>query len=259
VRVAIWNLGWNRKSDQLQTMWSILREEIGADVALLQETAPPESFPRVWEPIKGRRWGSAVVGFTVELKEVVESKGRAGSAPQPLRNTWPGSVAIAQTVTATGPVTFVSCYGVIENGYADTTVNRQLSDLAPLFDDPVLSPRLIFGGDLNITTQWTGRESRYRLWQAATFGRIKAFGLNDCLDLHRPPGPLEGCACLDGDDCRHIQTQRHKFSHRPWQNDYLFASQLASKTGTLTRAYVHDSDVIRDLGDHLPLVADFNF
>jgi hypothetical protein len=243
-------------------MWTVLRDGIRADVALVQEAVPPEEVHAVWHPIddrprSGRRWGSAVVGFNVELEEVTTAQGRANRTPQPLAKTWPGSVAVAKARMAGAGLTFVSVYGLIDDGYADPTVNRQLSDLAPLFDDPLYEKKIVMGGDFNITTQWTGPQARYATWQAITFDRIKALGLVDCLDIFRPPGPLEGCGCRDGAQCRHIQTQRHRSSRRPWQNDYLFASAALTSGRTLTQAYVYDSDVVRALGDHMPLVADF--
>jgi len=158
---------------------------------------------------------------------------------------------------STRPVTFVSMYGVIDNGYADTTVHRQLSDLASLFDDPHLGKNVILGGDLNVTTQWTGKEARYRDWEITTLARIKAFGLADCLDLMRPDGPLPGCDCPDGDGCRHIRTQYHPRSARPWQNDYAFASQSLVGPGGITRAEVIDDPHLRTLSDHMPLQVDF--
>ena len=257
VRVAVWNLGWNRTKSQLQEMWSILQDDIQADVALLQEVVPPEGLRAVWRPITGRCWGSAVVGLTVEVEEVTLAKGRANSRPRLVGQNQPGTMAVARARIGRTTVTLVSMYGLIDDGYADTTVNRGLSDLTPLFDDPAHERRIVLGGDLNITTQWTGPQSRYRTWEAATFARVAAFGLVDCLDLYRAPGPLEGCGCVDRDDCRHIQTQRHRSSRRPWQNDYLFASAALTKSSALTQAYVYDSEVIRDLGDHMPLVADF--
>jgi len=36
----------------------------------------------------------------------------------------------------------------------------------------------------------------------------------------------------------------------------MFASRALTSKAILTQAYVHDSTVIQDLGDHLPLVAD---
>jgi endonuclease/exonuclease/phosphatase family metal-dependent hydrolase len=163
---------------------------------------------------------------------------------------------VAKTSAGRSALTLVSLYGLIDGGYADTTVNRQLSDLTPLFDDPAHEKRLILGGDLNITTQWTGSQKRYGVWEAVTLNRIAAFGLVDCLNLHRSPGILQGCGCREGDQCRHIQTQRHSRSKRPWQNDYIFAS--AALIPNLSHAHVHDSGDIRTLGDHMPLVADFS-
>ncbi len=85
-------------------------------------------------------------------------KGRASTVPTDLLQTVPGSVAVARARVDGRLLTFVSMYGVIENGYADTTVHRQLSDLSPLFDHPQLAHAVVLGGDLNITTQWTGRQ-----------------------------------------------------------------------------------------------------
>ena len=256
MRIAVWNLGWNRTKQQLDLMWSILRDEIRADVVLLQEAVPPAGSVAVWEPIPGRRWGSAVVGLRVDLENVTHAKGRANRQAQSLATANPGTLAVAKADNGTTALTLVSMYGLIGNGYADATVNRQLSDLVPLFDDHEHEGRIVLGGDLNITTQWTGTQSKYRVWEAATFQRIEAFGLVDCLDRFRSSGPLSGCNCAYGEDCRHIQTQRHRSSPRPWQNDYVFASARLAHDGLIRDAHVHDSDAIRDLGDHLPIVAE---
>lgn len=259
MRVAVWNLGhWERSPAQLQTAWGVLSGEIGADVALLQEAVPPSGVHAVYQPIgNSRPWGSAVVGFTVDLEQVTHARGRANNSPQPLEGTWPGSVAVATANVAGRQLTFVSVYGLIDDGYADATVHRHLSDLTPLLDSPAHEGGIILGGDLNITTQWTGPDEHYRQWAASTFARIESFGLVDCLDSTRPPGPLSGCDCAYGDQCRHIQTQRNPRSPRPWQNDYLFASRALAGYPTLKAASVHDSDQVRSLGGHLPLVADF--
>lgn len=39
-------------------------------------------------------------------------------------------------------------------------MNRIISDLTPLFDDPSRNKFVVLGGDLNITTQWTGRNAK---------------------------------------------------------------------------------------------------
>lgn len=262
MRVVVWNMShWSRSEEQRQLGWSLLREELKADVALLQETVPPEPYAdqTVYRPIGGRRqWGSAVVGLTVDVTKVEEAKGRASSGPSSILGSHPGTVAVASAEVDGKPMTFVSLYGLIEDGYADTTVNRQLSDLAPLFDDPRHEDRIVLGGDLNITTQWVGAKAHYARWEAATLERVSAFGFVDCLDLYREDGPLEGCGCVYEEQCRHVHTQAHRSSSRPWQNDYLFASpELAH--GALTKAWVHvENEAVRALGDHFPLVADLD-
>ena len=233
---------------------------LDADVALLQEFVPPVGTQNVvYRQIGGARvWGSAVVGLTVDIEEVTHSKGRYNKGPVALHQTAAG-VAVAKATVGGVPITFVSMYGVIDDGYADTTIHRQLSDLVPLLDSVDLSKNLVLGGDLNITTQWIGKEAAYREWEQATFARISAFGLVDVMNLKRPDGPLEGCGCLDGDACRHIHTQRHGRSPRPWMNDYLFASKPLATLKRVRSAVVLDEPALHGLSGHMPLVVDFAF
>lgn len=258
VRIVVWNMSYWQKSDSERiAAWGWLRD-FGADVALVQEAVPPAGLRAVvYRPIGGRRpWGSAVVGLTTEVVQVTQAVGRYSSGPVNLLVTHPGAVAIATVETAGRLITLVSMYGLIDDGYADTTVNRLLSDLVPLFDDPRLGCHVIVGGDLNITTQWTGRQARYRDWEAATLNRITSFGLRDCLDLGRQSGPLEGCGCADGDLCRHVRTQHHLRSDRCWQNDYLFASDGLVEQGLVRGAQVVDDPALKVLSDHMPLVVE---
>ena len=256
VRIVVWNLShWQKPQSQRVKAWAWLRD-FGTDVALLQETDPPDDVPSVvYRPIGAtRRWGSAVIGLTTEVGAITQAAGRANSKPANLVLTHPGAVAIGTVGRAGRPLTLVSMYGLIDDGYADTTVNRMLTDLVPLFDNPILGREVVLGGDLNITTQWVGSQVRYRHWERATFDRIAAFGLRDCLDAFRADGALDGCGCLDGDGCRHLQTQYHPRSTRPWQNDYVFASTELVAKGDVTSAYVVDDPAVRPLSDHLPLV-----
>jgi len=258
MRILVWNMShWQKTQQQRERAWQVIRD-LGADVALLQETVPPSGATNlVYREIGGRRnWGSAVVGLTVEVRPVTQARGRESQEPADILTTLPGSVAIATAFVAKRPITLISLYGVIQNGYADTTVNHQLSDLTPLFDTPTTDRSIVLGGDLNITTQWTGSQLRFREREAATLARIRAFGLRDCLDLKRPEGPLDGCHCLDGDGCRHIRTQYHPRSERPWQNDYVFASEALVADGRLKSATAHDDAATRELSDHLPLLVD---
>jgi hypothetical protein len=187
MRVVVWNMGRHLDS------WAELAT-LGPDVALVQEAVPPSGRGQVvYRPIGGGRpWGSAVVGFGTEVTEVTHARGRYNTADQHLHQTRPGSVAIATIGSDARRLTLVSMYGMIDDGYADTTVHRQLSDLVPLLDDPSHEGHTLIGGDLNTTTQWVGHQARYRDWELATFDRIRAFGLVDCLDRHRAAGAAAG-------------------------------------------------------------------
>jgi hypothetical protein len=105
-------------------------------VALLQETSPPVSVGNpVYREIGGRRpWGSVVAGITTKVQAITTVVPRASRRPVELVHTVPGAMAVAEVPTKAGPLAVVSIYGLIENGYAVTTVNRQLSDLTPLLD-----------------------------------------------------------------------------------------------------------------------------
>lgn len=250
---------WQRSETERAGAWAWLRDS-GTDVALVQEAVPPVGIGSVvYRAIGGTRpWGSAVVGFTTEVDVVTQATGRYNSAPVDLLVTHPGAVAIGRVDLGPRPLTLVSMYGLIDDGYADTTVNRMLSDLVPLIDDPTLGRHLVVGGDLNITTQWVGAQVRYREWERATFERIAALGLRDCLQIHRAEGPLEGCGCLDGDDCRHVRTQYHPRSGRPWQNDYVYASDALVRAAHVKATFVVDDPAVRALSDHLPVVLELS-
>lgn len=85
MRVVAWNMShWIRSEEQRQLGWRVFREELQADVALLQETVPPAPYAdqAVYRPIGARRdWGSAVVGFAVDVRAIEEANGRASSGP----------------------------------------------------------------------------------------------------------------------------------------------------------------------------------
>lgn len=257
MRILVWNMGhWQCPTERRAAAWKQI-ESVNPDFALLQECSVPAKYQgrAVSGTIGGRRrWGSAVVAWNHELHPITHASGRASKVEDDLLQTFPGSVAVAGATVGSELVTLVSIYGVIENGYADTTVNKQLSDLAPLFDNPRHEKALLLGGDLNITTQWSGRERRYSQWEQATFDRIRAFGLRDCLDLHRAPGRLDRCWCDQGEDCRHIRTQFHGRSTKPWQNDYVFASDALVNAERISSARVLDEPEWRQYSEHLPLM-----
>jgi exonuclease III len=177
-----------------------------------------------------------------------------------LLRTFPGSVAIAE-LERESPIIVVSAYGIIDHGYAESTVHRILSDLTPLIDER-RGRGIIVAGDLNITTQWSakhksflrGRYEECLLRDLNLFARFEALGLRNVV-ARAKPGPLEGCECNSGIGCKHVQTQRHDSSTFPWQNDYFFLSEdLLQQPFTVE---VFDQDEVWKLSSHCPIVVEF--
>jgi hypothetical protein len=151
------------------------------------------------------------------------------------------------------PLVAVSLYGLIDDGYAVTSVHRALSDLTPLMDSS-LRHRVIVGGDLNCSSQLPPPDrARHR----NLFERFHTLGLVDLTGLtaaSRPP--LENCPCED-EPCRHVQTWRRKGS-APYQDDWLFASEeLASRVNSVVVHNDFDSEAWLH-SDHAPIFALFS-
>ena len=205
-----------------------------------------------------RQWGSAVVSFRGSLTEVNEVRPGDRSVLVDLRRTFPGAMTMAQLAAPQiggDPIVLVSLYGMMEGGYAVTTVHRMLSDLTYLLDSG-LGKNVIVGGDLNCSTQFTGRDGvRHR----NLFERFKTLGLTDVLKVDRQQRPrLEGCACED-DPCLHIQTYRHNLSDKPWQNDYLFCTSALQNSLVCAKVEAAGTPDPWSLSDHLPIMAEFDF
>ena len=254
VRVATWNMNhWRRSDGERAAGWKFLRD-LELDLALVQEAVPPPDVTVVARSGgigPTRHWGSAVVSYAGGLAEITSVRSPFGKAVLDLCQTFPGSVAVAHD-RGDHPTVFVSVYGVLDAGYAITTMHRILSDLTPLLDSP-LGKRVILGGDLNASTQLPGKDrARHR----NLFERFMTLGLIDLLGLtadERPP--LQDCPCEDV-PCRHVRTQRHSRSAVPWHNDYLFATKpLADRLVTCEPLTQPDP---WHLSDHCPVVAIFS-
>ena len=268
MRIVTWNMDhWRRPAAQRLEAWEFLRTRIQPDIALVQEAVPPSDMPNVIfrqgglhderkSPPKDLGWGSAVVSFERQLQPIYEASSPFHDKPIPLLRTFPGSVAIAEI--ADSGLAVVSAYGVIDRGYADSTVHRILSDLTPLLDQR-RARGIVFAGDLNITTQWSakhkgflrGRQDECLKRDANLFERFDALGLHN---VAVGDAPLENCLCTLGAACRHVQTQRHERSEFPWQNDYIFVT--ADLLERKPRVEVLDDEAAWRLSGHCPLVVD---
>jgi hypothetical protein len=232
---------WKRSRDLHGQAWTFLEGTVRADIALVQEATPLGRGSAVVfrhggihddrvQPPKNLGWGSAVISYGPALRTVEYANSPYSPKPTPVLRTFPGAVAIAEVVREPSLIV-VSAYGVIDHGYAESTVHRMLSDVTPLIDERRCRG-IIVAGDLNITTQWSekhksflrGRHEEHIRRHRNLFDRFEALGLHNVV-VRTTPGPLEGCDCRAADDCQHVQTQRHRTSAFPWQNDYIFLSE----------------------------------
>jgi exonuclease III len=269
VRIATWNMDyWKRSSELRAGAWTYLVERVRPEIALLQECNPTGIArstvfregglldTRVSPPRK-RGWGSAVVSFGPKIAGVEFSVSPFCETPVALLGTYPGSVAIAE-VFARVPLVVVSAYGVIDHGYADSTIHRILSDLTPLIDQRK-GRGIVVAGDLNVTTQWSAKHrslcrGRHNECYARTdllFRRFQTLGFRNVV-VRSESAPLEGCGCLLQTECSHVRTQRHKRSSFPWQNDYIFLSEDLCAAGPTVE--VLDNEEAWRYSEHFPVV-----
>lgn len=256
--IATWNMNhWQGSAAKREAGWSYLREQLRPDIAMLQETVVPVDIPHPIHRAEGidqhRLWGSALVSWKHQLTEVTHVKSVYHKAEVELVHTHPGTVAAADVeIKGHAPLTVVSIYGMLQQGYSITTMHRILSDLTPLFDSRRYR-RIVLGGDFNCSTQL---EPPHRERHRNLFERLKAFGLVDLVAMTADSRPaLANCPC-DDDPCRHVQTHRHNRSGVSWHDDYLFASEVLAEKVTEVRV-IDQEPGAREFSDHCPIVAKF--
>jgi len=243
MRVVSWNLNHRTRVAEALAFLKTLEP----DIALLQEVAPLPDRPGVlWHRVWNCKWGTAIVAHEgMALREIptVPVTSIDDIPEGHLERSHPGAwVAADVEVSGFGTVTVVSAYGLmrrLRNGiaYATSTVHRTLSDLTPVLDVARSKGRVVVAGDLNISPHFSPPDRDAHI---ATFARIKAFGLLDCLGATH-----EGV----------VQTYRHhnKPEARPSQLDWMFASPSMR----LVSCSVVDTEQAWSLSDHAPLLAVF--
>lgn len=270
MRVVSWNMNrLGRSETNHREAWDYIRDELKADLALVQEASPHEEFKsRVYSPIgeKPYNWGSAVVALRSDLvlqprpRVPLEQSLSAPVAQDALPDSHHGACAVADVqVNGHRLFTAVSLYGQWEmmpggkTMYAGPRLHRMLSDLTGVLAVAHRHPVLL-AGDLNVTTQGAKSPENEA---AAVFARLRAWRLVDCLAHTRADRPrLANCACADGDACSHVQTFRSKnpMDGDATQLDYAFLSD--SIVSALIKCRVEGTTAAWQRSDHCPIVLD---
>ncbi len=278
MRVVSWNMNHCMRSKPARKRaWDYLRDDLRADLAIVQEASPPEVFTSVYRPIDATNprlaWGSAIVSLRPNLVlrarprvPLAECYTKSVTADQ-LPDSHPGACAVADVLNAKGRLRFtaVSLYGqweAIADGriYSCARLHRMISDLTGVFATARRRP-VVLAGDFNVTTQiaYSRQTQAETDGAAAVFTRLRAWGLSDCLAITRSSrSRLSECTCPDGDGCSHVQTFRlkNRADSRPTQLDYAFVSDsLVSK---LARCEVVQDAAAWKLSDHCPLVLELD-
>lgn len=227
VRVVTWNI--RRKPHE--RVWEVLEKGLHPTIALLQETRIriPQSPCFISRDIGCNKRGTAILS-DLPMKKKDLSHFSCVS----------GTVVAAELDLGDGkaPVTVISIYGLMDKGYAITKLHHLFSDLTS-----ILKParkRVILGGDFNASLQ-CDRPPKYQAHRIL-FDRVKDFGLVDCLAQFREFP---------------VQTWRNPGNpSKPWQLDYLFASESIAKK--LMSCDVPADDNVYQFSDHKPVVAVFD-
>ena len=256
LRVVVWNIASKARA------WAAL-DRLEPDICLLNEAVVPKGRDGVWSDAgtlgrdgKTRRWSAAVISGSPS-KPITDARPRfrQNRREVPFVASRPGSWVAASVNTPLGVVTSVALYGLMDE-LSDASVHRSLSELSPLVDDARYRSLIVVGGDLNTGTQWSKKDHVLNARDRNVLDRFTSWGLVDCVRAKRAPGRLEGCLCVEGDDCAHVRTRRDShWPEVPYQTDYLFASpKLAS---ALISCEVLATDEWFAISDHAPIVADF--
>ena len=237
LKLATWNMAyWTHKRYEIDA-WKYFTQEIDCDILLFQESYPNLEILNqnrlVWNKIGGTRpWGSGIYSPKFKIKEFS------------FKNSFIGAVTTAEIeIRPDFKIIVISLYGLMEIisnvTYVIPNLHRMFSDLTGILESKDTKHRIILGGDLNaslqIDQQQTGNSHQ------VFFNRLKEFQLANCFDNYYQD---------------FVQTHRHSRSDEPWQNDYFFISKKLEKC--LTSCSVVDTDEVRKLSDHNPVIIELD-
>lgn len=140
MNIIAWNMGRRRHT----AAWSYLLEHLVPDVALLQETAPPQEMRQRGHVIHGRAYANHTWGSAVYVRE-----GSIRELPLPAEHRgW--LIAAEVELPNADPLVAVSVHARILDGYVRPNLDRAFEVLEPL----LLGRSFVLGGDLNLSRNY---------------------------------------------------------------------------------------------------------
>ena len=261
LRIGTWNMG--RRTDGWTSAEELCRQE-SLQVLLLQEATRPDSPPPGWRlhpgtsdwMTEGRRFTTAIACCdpTLEFTPLTSRRlGEPAGTNGALTASHPGTFAAASVgESPEESLVVVSAYGLLAEGSSHRALHRLISDLEPLLLGPQ-GTRTLIGGDLNSGDQPYDWSTPFHVpvWQRLTLLKLT----NELAEF--ASGPLAGCSCELGSNCRHVRTQRFRGSStNAWQADYVLT--MPGVRATECRALNQSPDEDWP-SDHCPVVAEVRF
>ena len=255
-------LSWN--VNRRKSAWEDIKR-FGADVVLLQEATGSDlpknpDFSIVEPPTDswtihngGNAHGTAIAVMNPDLVFTALTPVPLGfSSKDTVQSSHPAQFSVVKLPLGNKGTYLASLYGNFQDGFADASMHRAISDLTNIFTS---GADVLVAGDINNFRGYTidGKESSLRRSQAV-FERLQMLGL-DCIGPFSASGPLQGCPCGDTEKCDHVRTYRHmnKDSSRPFQLDFAFANAGLRERLVSCKALTDQEPELWNLSDHAPI------
>lgn len=239
MRIVSWNLSQRGLNQRGRDTWAFLQQTLRPDIALVQEAMAPEDLPEnlredlrdryrdLWTPAwPNGGWGSAILSRFRDLELDWKDWHR-------------GAVVMAHcTVPSLGPVS-------IANVHARVINRRVIPPLYETFEEvrPRLGHRFIVGGDLNTAREAARRWPRNR--HAEFWHDLEEWGFRDCHYL------LHGA---ERQSFWRGALRKKPATIHGLQDDHVFVD--AETFGYVTQCFVWDTQEVRALSDHGPVVVE---
>lgn len=266
MRIVTWNM--QRTRENWTKVTEFLEDPEPTAVLLQEAVAPPDGWDGAafvlpggspeapWAVQAGgpRSGGTAIVanGGFAAVRQLVPVPLEEWTGQQ-ITASHPGAFTAAEVTLASGEVVaVVSFYAVWDRQdgigiFSEATAHRSISDLTPLLQRPPAGG-LVVAGDFNAYYEYGDRwDGRYM----TVFSRLDAYDLPAIGPFG--DGPLAGCPCRKGDECRHVQTYLHqkKVGNNPLQLDFVLANAAVRDRLPSVAPY---PGARFDASDHLPVL-----